>query len=144
MKGHLEKHAKELRCPLEATLCAIGGKYKTIIIFHLMIRTLRFSELQKLIPRATPKVLSQQLRELEEDGLVNRVIYPVVPPKTEYSLTEKGRSLQPMIWEMYCWGEHAFAELGRENPCTPEEIELFRRGGQWENDGYPSGNAAQD
>lgn len=81
------KH-KIYNCPIEATLEFIGGKYKTIILWHLVDKVLRYSELRKLIPQATPKMLTQQLRELEENGLIKRVIYPVVPPKVEYSLTE--------------------------------------------------------
>ena len=87
MKGEKLKH-KIYNCPIEATLEFIGGKYKTIILWHLVDKVLRYSELRKLIPQATPKMLTQQLRELEENGLIKRVIYPVVPPKVEYSLTE--------------------------------------------------------
>lgn len=65
---------------------------------------LRYNELQKVILRATPKMLTQQLRELEADGLINRKVYPVVPPKTEYSLTERGMTLAPLITDMYDWG----------------------------------------
>jgi DNA-binding HxlR family transcriptional regulator len=68
-------------------------------------RTLRFNELQKIVHHATPKMLTQQLRELESDGLINRVVYPVVPPKTEYSLTEFGRSLYPILDAMCEWGK---------------------------------------
>lgn len=90
MKGEKLKH-KIYNCPIEATLEFIGGKYKTIILWHLVDKVLRYSELRKLIPQATPKMLTQQLRELEENGLIKRVIYPVVPPKVEYSLTEYGK-----------------------------------------------------
>ena len=83
-------------CPVEATMSKIGGKHKAIILYHLTVDgTLRFSQLQKLIPQATAKMLSQQLRELEHDELVHREVYPVVPPKTEYSLTEYGKTLSP-------------------------------------------------
>lgn len=74
-------------CPVEATIQLIGGKYKAVILWHLMNQTLRYSEIHKRIPNATDKMLAQQLRELEKDGLINRTVYPVVPPKTEYSLT---------------------------------------------------------
>lgn len=110
-------------CPLEAALALIGGKYKVNILFQLMSQTLRFSQLQKQIPKATPKMLSQQLKELEADGLVNRVLYPVVPPKTEYSLTEKGRSLQPVILALYRWGETLFQEHHMTSPCSAAELE---------------------
>ena len=82
-----------------------GGKYKAIILSHLIKDgVMRYNELQKVIPRATPKMLSQQLRELEADGLINRKVYPVVPPKTEYSLTGRGQTLAPLINAMYNWG----------------------------------------
>lgn len=92
-------------CPVEATIDRIGGKYKAIILWHLIEQTLRFSELQRLLPQATPKMLTQQLRELEADGLVVRVVYPVIPPKTEYSLSESGVSLTPVLQAMCAWGK---------------------------------------
>ena len=75
----------------------ISGKYKCIILWHLMQRTHRYGELYRLIPQATPKMLTQQLRELEADGAIHREVYPVVPPRTEYSLTEFGQSLSPIV-----------------------------------------------
>ena len=81
---------KEYKCPLEAAMEIIGGKYKGVIIGHLINRTLRYNELQKLISHAAPKMLIQQLKELESDRIITRKLYPVVPPKTEYSLTERG------------------------------------------------------
>ena len=95
----------EFTCPVEITIQLIGGKYKAIILWHLMNGTLRYSELHRRIPKATDKMLAQQLRELEKDGLINRVVYPVVPPKTEYSLTDFGRSLTPILDEMCNWGK---------------------------------------
>jgi DNA-binding HxlR family transcriptional regulator len=91
-------------CPVEATIQLIGGKYKAVILWHLMNGKLRYSELHKKIPKATDKMLTQQLRELERDGLINRTVYPVVPPKTEYALTDFGRSLVPILDEMCNWG----------------------------------------
>ena len=96
---------KEFNCPVEATISLIGGKYKSVILFHLMGKTLRYSELHKKIPKATDKMLAQQLRELEKDGLIKRTVYPVVPPKTEYNLTEFGESLSPILNAMCNWGE---------------------------------------
>lgn len=97
---------KMFHCPVEATLSLIGGKYKCIILYHLEEEgILRFSELRRLIPQATPKMLTQQLRELEGAGLIHRKVYPVVPPKTEYSLTGYGRTLEPIVKAMYEWGE---------------------------------------
>ena len=91
-------------CPVEATLDLIGGKYKAVILWHLMSQTLRYSEIHKRIPNATDKMLAQQLRELEKDGLINRTVYPVVPPKTEYSLTDFGQTLAPILDAMCDWG----------------------------------------
>ena len=106
----------EYKCPLEATMDIIGGKYKGVIIGHLIDKTLRYSELQKLISHATPKMLIQQLKELERDGVVQRKLYPVVPPKTEYSLTELGKTLIPAIIELNKWGMFYLKE--NNIPCA--------------------------
>ena len=98
-------------CPVEATMSKLGGKYKAILVYHLVEGgTLRFSELQRLVPQATAKMLSQQLRELEADGLVHREVYPVVPPKTEYSLTELGKTMAPIVQAMCDWGNAHMAD----------------------------------
>ena len=91
-------------CPVEATLDLIGGKYKALILWHLSNGELRFSELKKVIKNATPKMLTQQLRELEAQALIHREVFPVIPPKVEYSLTELGRSLLPILVAMRDWG----------------------------------------
>lgn len=106
----------EYQCPLEVTMDIIGGKYKGVIIGHLIGKTLRYNELQKLIPHATPKMLIQQLKELEADGIINRKLYPVVPPKTEYSLTKRGETLGPAIIELNKWGMKYLKEEGI--PCA--------------------------
>ena len=103
MKTAMEE--KKYHCPVEATISQIGGKYKAIILYHLLTDgTLRYNQIQKHIPQATAKMLSQQLRELEADGLIHREVYPVVPPKTEYTLTERGKTLAPVINEICEWG----------------------------------------
>jgi DNA-binding HxlR family transcriptional regulator len=94
------------QCPIEATIDLIGGKYKSVILWHLVNKTMRYSTLRKLVVQATPKMLTQQLRELEEDGLIQRVVYPVVPPKVEYSLTEFGYSIIPVLDIMCDWGRN--------------------------------------
>lgn len=94
----------DYNCPVGATLELIGGKYKSLILWHLVDATLRFGELRKLIPQATPKMLTRQLRELEEVNLIIRTVYPVVPPKVEYQLSELGRSIEPILQAMYAWG----------------------------------------
>lgn len=98
------------QCPLELTVQLIGGKYKAIILWHLMNNTLRYSELHRKMPHATDKMLTQQLRELERDGLISRKVYPVVPPKTEYSLTEFGKTLSPILDAMCTWGSNYLKE----------------------------------
>lgn len=92
--------------PVEATLELIGGKYKALILFHLIEGKLRFSELQRNIPKATPKMLTQQLRELERDNLLLRTVYPVIPPKVEYQLTDFGNSIIPVLESMCNWGNN--------------------------------------
>ena len=105
-------------CPVDATIGMIGGKYKSLILWHLIDATLRFGELRKLIPQATPKMLTQQLRELEEDNLVVRTVYPVVPPKVEYALTELGMSIRPILTLMYDWGADYLKSQGVEVHCS--------------------------
>ena len=91
-------------CPVEATLDLVGGKWKGVIVYHLLESTLRFNELRRRLPTATQRMLTRQLRELEECGLVHREIFPQVPPRVDYSLTEEGRSLAPIILAMHDWG----------------------------------------
>ncbi len=106
-------------CPVEAALGMIGGKYKTVILYHLKDQTLRYSELKTILSNATPKMLTQQLRELEADGIVLRTVYPVVPPKTEYSLTEFGKTLIPVIDAICDWGTEYLWDT--ENNCLKIE-----------------------
>ena len=108
---------QNVNCPVEATLELIGGKYKALILWHLAEGKLRFSELRKAVPRATPKMLTQQLRELETDQLIHREVYPVIPPKVEYSLTDTGRSLMPILVAMRDWGAGYLRVQNREPSC---------------------------
>ena len=103
-------------CPVEATLELIGGKYKALILWHLAGNKLRFNELRKAITSATPKMLTQQLRELESQHLIHREVFPVIPPKVEYSLTETGRSLMPILVAMRDWGAGYLRKKDME-PC---------------------------
>ena len=105
------------RCPVEATLEMIGGKYKALILWHLSEGKLRFSELKKAISNATPKMLTQQLRELEMHNLISREVYPVIPPKVEYSLTETGKSLIPVLQAMRDWGAGYLRTKNMESNC---------------------------
>ena len=91
--------------PVNITLKVIGGKWKPLLMWLLAEQTLRFNELQKSMNGVTQKMLTQQLRELEADGLIERKVYPVVPPKVEYSLTEYGKTLKPVLMSMADWGE---------------------------------------
>ena len=104
-------------CPVEATLELIGGKYKALILWHLSEGRLRFSELRKLVQTATPKMLTQQLRELESQHLIHREVYPIVPPRVEYSLTEQGRSLMPILVAMRDWGANYLRTKNMETCC---------------------------
>lgn len=110
--------AKITHCPVEASINLIGGKYKSLILWKLTGHTLRFSELRREVPNATPKMLTQQLRELEESGLVQREVFPVVPPKVEYSLTDLGRSIRPVLEAMYDWGTGYLNGQGLEVNCS--------------------------
>ena len=105
-------------CPVATTLEMIGGKYKALILWHLSDGKLRFSELHKLIKGATPKMLTQQLRELEMHKLIHREVFPIVPPKVEYSLTELGKSLMPVIVEMRNWGAKYLNANQMESTCV--------------------------
>ena len=95
---------KQYKCGIDVTLALVGGKWKASILWHLAQETMRFSDLQRQFSDITRKMLTQQLRELEADGLVHREVYPQVPPKVEYSLTEVGRTLFPVLDLMGDWG----------------------------------------
>jgi DNA-binding HxlR family transcriptional regulator len=96
-------------CPVEATLDLIDGKWKAVILYHLLGNTIRFNELRRRLSRITQRMLTRQLRELEAAGLIHREIYPEVPPRVEYSLTELGRSLEPVVRTLWTWGDQYIA-----------------------------------
>ena len=105
------QQTKELpACPVETTLMLIGDNWKVLILRDLMPGTKRFGELKKSIGSVSQKVLTAQLRDLEEKGLVSRKVYAEVPPRVEYSLTELGKSLSPILDAMREWGEHYQAQ----------------------------------
>lgn len=114
-------HLKKLRektyyCSVELTLNVIGGKWKPIILYHLSdVGTRRFGELKKAMPNITQKMLTQQLRELEQDGLIDRRVYAEVPPKVEYSLTEFGKTIMPVLQSLSEWGKSYENKLGGDN-----------------------------
>ncbi len=108
---------ENINCPVEATLELIGGKYKALILWHLAQEKLRYSELRKALAGITPKMLTQQLRELEAKSLIHREVFPIVPPKVEYSLTELGKSLMPILVAMRDWGSGYLRQLQKEPNC---------------------------
>jgi DNA-binding HxlR family transcriptional regulator len=103
---------EEFYCPVKLTADVIGGKWKPLILFYLEGGTLRFGQLRRLIPAMTKKMLTQHLRQLEQDGIVHRKVYAEVPPKVEYSLTKHGESLKPILKLMSAWGEKHRARYG--------------------------------
>ena len=92
-------------CAVEAALQFIDGKWKGVILWHLLDGTLRFNQIRRLLPSVTQRMLTNQLRELEADGFLHRRVYAEVPPRVEYSLTERGRSLQPVLTALKAWGD---------------------------------------
>lgn len=99
------KQTQTTQCHVDVTLSVIGGKWKPVILWHLAQGTFRFSELSKRIPGISQKMLAQQLREMERDQLIHRKMYPVVPPKVEYSMTDHGKSLREVLRALGAWGE---------------------------------------
>ena len=121
--------AGEVLCPVALTLSLIGGKWKALILWNLLEGTMRYSALRKAVPDATPKMLTQQLRELEADGLVSRTVWPlrpggsgtvwpVVPPRVDYALTPTGESIKPILTAMYRWGDAYLAKRNRKSCCS--------------------------
>ena len=102
---------KVYNCPVEVTLDVIGGKWKTVILRYLSERTLRYSQLQQVIPNITQRILTLQLRELEEDGLIARTLYDERLRRFEYSLTEYGRSIEPILEFMCEWGKQRIRDF---------------------------------
>lgn len=101
----MKKKIIENNCPMRATMKIIGGKWKPLILQQINGQTKRFGELIKLLPEITKQMLTKNLRDLEKDGIINRKVYAVVPPKVEYSLTEKGKTLIPILEIMAVWGQ---------------------------------------
>ena len=112
-------------CPVEATLTFLDGKWKGVILFHLLDSTLRFNELRRKAPAVTQRMLTKQLRELEYAGLISRTVHPVVPPHVDYALTPVGRSLEPVIKALHDWGrEHVFCADGERLVRLPADIKI--------------------
>lgn len=100
-----KSYDEALGCPVAATLDLIDGKWKGVLLYHLMQEPKRFNQLRRELTTVTPRMLTKQLRELEQAGLITRTIFPVVPPRVDYALTLEGRSLRPAIEALKSWGE---------------------------------------
>ena len=109
-------------CPVESTLQIISGKWKAVILYHLFKdKVCHFGQLQREIKDCSSRMLALQLNELEKDGVINKTIFPVIPPKTEYTLTEFGKSLAPVIESMEAWGNHYNQVIGKNNQSNIDD-----------------------
>src|SRR3982074_687935 len=112
---------KVYSCPVEVTIGVIGGKWKSVILYHLIeSRVIRFGEFRRLLPKVTAQMLTAQLRELESDGVIHRKIYTQVPPKVEYSLTNFGEPLTPILRAMTNWGESYASDSKKRISLLPK------------------------
>jgi DNA-binding HxlR family transcriptional regulator len=110
-------------CSVEAAIGLIDGKWKSVVLYHLLSGTLRFNEIRRHIVNVTPRMLTNQLRELEDDGLIERKVYAQVPPKVEYSLSELGRSMEPILLALKLWGDANIGLYGKPRGMEPREPE---------------------
>ncbi len=117
------RHHDVVSCPVEAALNRIGGKWKGLIVLRLLERTWRFNELLRSLPGCTQRMLTNQLRELEDDKIVHREIFPEIPPRVEYSLTERGRDLEAMVRAMCKWGQRHVMGVDLEFKIVKEGAE---------------------
>lgn len=131
-----QRHISYTHCPVEAALDIIGGKWKSILLFRILEGTRRFNELRRLQPSLTPRMLATQLRELHRDGLIARTVYAEVPPKVEYSITEFGRTLEPVLLALTKWAEkHMLPRIVGQasvapGKCPPAKAPLAPRAGR--------------
>ncbi len=109
-----EKKSLNPSCPIGATLTILTGKWKILILYSLYDGTKRFSELRRAIPAVTQRMLTNQLRELESAGIIHRKVYPQVPPKVEYTLTDIGKTLGPVLDKLTAWGKKYIEHLSQE------------------------------
>lgn len=123
MSGKKNIYPNKEGCPVEFTLDVIGGKWKGILFYHMIDGKKRFNEFRRICPSITQRMLTLQLRELEADGIVHREVYQQVPPKVEYSLTEFGRTLEPIVLQMKEWGDanREALEARRSNSLLKEQ-----------------------
>lgn len=122
-----KRRAEKTGCAVEATMSVLGGLWKPVLVSHLLPGRVRFNALCRLTPNATPRMITLQLRELEADGIIDRIVYPEVPPRVEYELTAFGRTLEPILTCLREWGET-----------------FQQRVGEPEGDGGEQGNAGAD
>lgn len=120
MSKRMRRYDCHFGCSVEVALDVISGKWKGVILFHLLKGTRRFNELRRLLPDVTQRMLTLQLRELEEDGVVQRKIFQEIPPHVEYSLTEFGRTLEPVLLLMRDWGDLYTAKLTEQRVSAQE------------------------
>lgn len=111
-------------CPVEATLDLIDGKWKGVILHHLMDGTLRFNELGRRLRAVTPRMLAKQLRELEECGLVTRTVHAQIPPRVDYALSREGESLRPVIAALHAWGVGRLAAASLQGQSDEAKVPL--------------------
>lgn len=116
-KPFTREYANPHECPVTATMQVIAGKWKIIIIWAISGGYNRFGMLQRAVPDITKKMLTQQLRELEEDGIISRHVFPVIPPHVEYKITPLGKTLQPIIFAMGEWGNKHALRKSRRSPA---------------------------
>ncbi|CAH1657791.1 winged helix-turn-helix transcriptional regulator [Chelatococcus asaccharovorans] len=108
-------------CSVEAAIGLIDGKWKSVVLYHLLSGTLRFNEIRRHLTNVTPRMLTNQLRELEGDGLVERKVYAQVPPKVEYSLSPLGRSMEPILLALKAWGDSNIGLYGKSRGIDPRD-----------------------
>lgn len=117
-----ERYDCNFGCPVEAALEALGGKWKGLILFHLKDGKRRFNELRRLIPDVTQRTLTRQLRELEMDQIIMRTVYPEVPPRVEYELTDFGKTLIPILDALFAWGKEYIDRLSEIRSSHTEDV----------------------
>lgn len=110
-------------CSVEAAVALIDGKWKSVILFHLLAGTLRFNEIRRHVVNVTPRMLTNQLRELEADGLIERKVYAQVPPKVEYSLSPLGRSMESILLALKAWGDAHIGLYGKPHAVAEADPE---------------------
>jgi DNA-binding HxlR family transcriptional regulator len=113
----MPKSRKAIGCPVEVTLRVIEGRWKVLVLHHLLDETRRFNELHRLLVGVSARTLAKQLRELERDGIIRRKVYPEIPPRVEYSLTDFGKTLRPVLFAMHDWG-NAFSRRLRPSDAA--------------------------